>query len=368
MPDGLFSPSAAGPDVALDQGGVLAQLGLVHGLDLGRLQLPLQALLVDLAVAGQPDRHRLAGAVGVLEDHEHVLERVAGMPGAVVAGVLLVEVGDQRVDRGGVGGRLRVGGRRVGVGLRARRPDLHGLDVGGVVAVGAAHVGVLAHGGLRQELLGLGAAHGSGGRLDDDVLEAELVEDPDIGVAVLLVALVETGVVDVEGVGVLHHELAAAQEAGPGSRLVAVLGLDLVDRERQVLVGVVEVLDHEGEHLLVGGTEQVVVALAVLEPEDAVAVVGPAVGGLVGLAGQQGRERQLLGAHGVHLVADDRLDVAQNPEAQRQPGVDAGGGPADVARPDEQPVARHLGIGGVVAQGPHEEARHPEDAGGAGRP
>ena len=88
MPDALFSPSAAGPDVALDQGRVLlAQLGLVHRLDLCRLQLALEPLLVDLPVARQPHRHRLAGAVGVLEDHEHVLEGVAGMPGAVVAGV-----------------------------------------------------------------------------------------------------------------------------------------------------------------------------------------------------------------------------------------------------------------------------------------
>ena len=43
-----------------------------------------------------------------------------------------------------------------------------------------------------------------------------------------------------------------------GAGLVAVLGLDLVDRERQVLVGAVEVLHQEREHLLVGGAEQVV--------------------------------------------------------------------------------------------------------------
>ena len=181
-----------------------------------------------------------------------------------------------------------------------------------------------------------------------------------------LVAALEAGVVDVEGVGVLHDELAAAQQAGAGTRLVAVLRLDLVDRERQVLVRRVEVLHHEGEHLLVRGTEQVVGALAVLEPEDAVAVLGPAAGGLVGLAGQQRGERQLLGADRVHLVADDLLDPAQHPQAERQPGVDAGGGAADVAGPDEQPVARHLGVRGVLSQGPHEQARHPKRSWGAG--
>jgi hypothetical protein len=91
-----------------------------------------------------------------------------------------------------------------------------------------------------------------------------------------LVGPVEAGVVDVEGVAVLHHELTAAQDPGPGPRLVAVLVLDLVDPQGEVLVRRVQVLDHEREDLLVSRPEQVVVALAVLEPEDAVAVLRPA--------------------------------------------------------------------------------------------
>ena len=109
------------------------------------------------------------------------------------------------------------------------------------------------------------------------------------------------------------------------------------------------------------GAEQVVGALAVLEPEDAVAVLGPAAGRLVGLARQQRRELQLLGADRVHLLADDPLDVAQHPQAQRQPGVDAGRGPPDVAGAHQQPVARHLGVRRVLPQGAHEQARHPQD-------
>ena len=241
-------------------------------------------------------------------------------------------------------------------GERRGRQGVDRLDVGGVVAAGAADVGVLADGRLGQELLGLRAAHGAGLGLDDDVVEAETVEDPDVGVAVLLVGRVEAGVVDVEGVGVLHRELTAAQDTGPGTRLVAVLGLDLVDRQRQVLVGGVQVLHHQGEHLLVGGAEQVVVALAVLQPEDAVAVLGPASARLVGLARQQCREQQLLGADRVHLVADDLLDLAQHPEAQREPGVDAGSGPADVAGADEETMARDLGVRRIIAQGADEEA------------
>ena len=63
----------------------------------------------------------------------------------------------------------------------------------------------------------------------------------------------------------------------------------------------------------------------------------------------------LLGAGRVHLLADDLLDLAQHPVAERQPGVDAGRDPADVAGPDEQPVAVDLGVGRVVAQRAQEQ-------------
>jgi hypothetical protein len=149
----------------------------------------------------------------------------------------------------------------------------------------AADVGVLAVLRGREELLALAAAHRAGHRLDDDVVEAEPVEDLDVGVAVGVVGLGQAGLVDVEGVGVLHDELAAAQQAGARAGLVAVLRLDLVEADRQVLVGGEQVLDREGEQLLVGRAEQVVGALAVLEPEDVVAVLDPAAGRLVGLAG-----------------------------------------------------------------------------------
>ena len=351
----------AGADVALHQRRVLGEVLLVERLDLDGLELALQALGVDLAVTGQADREGLAGAVGVLEHDQHVLQGVARGPGPVVARELLVEVVHERLDGGRVRRLLGVGGGHAVVRHGRRGGHRDRLDVRGVVARGAAHVGVLAVGGRGEELLGLGAAHRAGGGLDDHVVEPEPVEDPDVGVAVRGVGRVEAGLVDVEGVGVLHHELAAAQQAGAGPRLVAVLGLDLVEPQRQVLVGGVQVLDQEREHLLVRGAEQVVAALAVLEPEDVVAVLGPAAGRVVGLAGQQRREVHLLGADRVHLLADDPLDVAQHPVAQRQPGVDARRGAADVAGADQQPVARDLRVGGILSEGAQEQGRHPHD-------
>ena len=110
-----------------------------------------------------------------------------------------------------------------------------------------------------------------------------------------------------------------------------------------------------------GGPEQIVVVAAVLQPEHAVAVLGPPVRGLVRAARQQRGKQDLLPANRIHLVADDLLDLAQHPQAQRQPAVQPGPDRADVAGADQQLVAGHLGVGRVVAQRAQEQLGHAGD-------
>ena len=246
-------------DVALDQDRVLVEVG--ERLDLGGRDLRLQPLGVDLAVAGDADDQRLPRAVGVHQRDDDVLQR--GRRGVAGVREQLLGDGDQGLDRRGVGGVLDV---RLGEPVErdlVRDDGGDGLDVGRVPA-GRADEGVLADRRRVQELLALGAAHRAGHRRDDHVLQAQPVEDLDVGVAVRGVGAVQPRVVHVEGVAVLHRELAAAEQPGAGPRLVPELGLDLVQRERQVLVGGVQVLHQEREHLLVRGAEQEVVAPAVL--------------------------------------------------------------------------------------------------------
>ncbi len=302
-----------------------------EGFRLRRLDLGGQPLEIDVAVAGQPDGQRVPAAVHLLDHHDHVLQRVGGLPGPVRPREVGVRMINQRVDRRRVRSVLGVGGRGVVVRHGRRRQDPDGFDVGGI-ASRRTDEGVLAVLGHREELLARRPAHRPRHRVHDHVVEAQPVEDLDVRPAVGLVGLLESGVVDVEGVRVLHHELPAPQQPGPRPRLVAVLRLDLVEVQRQILVGGVEVLDQQREHLLVRRTEQVVVALAVLQPEHAVAVVGPATGRLVRLARQQGGEVHLLRADRVHLLPDDLLDVAQHLIAQRQPAVDARARPAGCSR------------------------------------
>ena len=349
----------AGADVALDELGVLLEVVLVRGLDRGGRQGRLESRHVGLAVAGNADHQERALARGGRERQHDVLERVSRDPLAIGAGVRVVGHGDERRDRRGVGRVLDVCGRSVGDVESGRDSRRHCLDVGRVAA-GRAHVRVLPHLGGRQELLGLGAAHRARLRLHHHERDAEAVEDAHISLALQLVRALEALVVDVEAVRVLHDELAAAQQARAGARLVAVLGLDLVDRERQVLVRRVQVLDQQREHLLVRGREQVVAALAVREAEEVGAVLGPAAGDLVGLARQQGREVHLLTASGVHLFADHALDLGKHLEAKREPRVDAWSRAADVPGADQQPMRGDLGVGGVFTERAEKESRHAE--------
>ncbi|MBG9885319.1 hypothetical protein ABE10_01690, partial [Bacillus toyonensis] len=105
-----------------------------------------------------------------------------------------------------------------------------------------------------------------------------------------------------------------------------------------VLVRGVEVLHQQGEGLLVGGSEEVVATLAILQAEQQIAVLLPAARRFVCLPGHERREMNLLRAGGGHLLPDDFLDPGFDPQTQRKPGEDAGGLAADVPRPDQQPV------------------------------
>ena len=332
------------------------EVGVRGHVDLGGGHGGLQALHVDIAVARDAHDEELALAVRVRQRHDDVLQRVGGAPRTILARVLLVEQVNKRFDRRSVGGGRLEGRGHAGRVLSLGHGGRHSLGVGSVATRGC-HEGVLANRRGVQELLGARAAHRTAHRGDDDVTQAQALEDALIGVALSLVRGVQTLVVNVEGVSVLHHELAAADQTGARAGLVTVLRLDLVQGRGQVLVRGVHVLDEEREHLLMRGGQQVVAALAIAQLEQGRAVLLPAVRRLVGFGGDQAREVHLLRAHRVHLLADDVLDLAQRAQAERQPRVDAGRSAANVAGTHQKLVRVDLGVGRVFTQGSQEESR-----------
>ena len=162
-------------------------------------------------------------------------------------------------------GRLDLLERQRVLGGRDLARDDRDLAVRRVVARLAQHEDVLAGRVEHHEFVGLAAAHHPDVGRDGDGVEPEPLEDPDIRAVLGPVADVEAGLVAVAAVGVLHDELADADEAAAGSGLVAPLRLEVIDHHRELAVRLHDVGEQERDDLLVGHREDHVAAVAVLE-------------------------------------------------------------------------------------------------------
>ena len=196
-------------------------------------------------------------------------------------------------------------------------------------------------------------------RLDGTERETAPFEHAVVRLVHLSVALAQAVDVGVEGVRVLHQELAAAQQPEAWPQLVAVLPVDLVQVHRQVAVRRELLGDDRRDDLFGRGRQAEAGLLAIEEAEHERAVGRVATGPLPELERLQDRQQGLLRAGPIHLLAHDLLDLAQHPVSEREPRVDPGRDPADVSGADEQPVAVDLGIGRIVTQRAQEEGRHP---------
>ena len=239
---------------------------------------------------------------------------------------------------------LRIGRR----GLRSHRHSLFEIRV--IPALAADRDQVLARARRHHELVRLAAAHRSRMRLDRDRLQPAALEDPRVGLIVLLVSGVQPGGVEIERVGVLHDELPHAQQSGFRPRLVAKLGLDLVPDLRQLLVAAQLAPRDRRHHLFVRHAEAQVAVEAVLEPEHVLAHDVPAAGFLPDLGRMQRRQQHLLPADRVHLLAHDRRNLVERTLGKKQVAVNARRQLTNVPGAKQQLVAHGLGLDRILPQ------------------
>src|SRR5258706_4489383 len=109
-----------------------------------------------------------------------------------------------------------------------------------------------------------GAADRAGIRRNRAKSEAQPAEDARIRVIHVAILAFEVLVIHMEGVGVLHHELARAHDPEARPDLVAKLGLDLIKIQRQLTIGADFLARDIGDHLLVRRAETKVALVAVL--------------------------------------------------------------------------------------------------------
>jgi hypothetical protein len=310
----------------------------------GAERVPQLDLVEAMVAADQHEDH-----AAVLDDHRQRLDQRSGRHAERPRDLL-----DRGQARGGdaLRGRER---RRQLDRLRLSRSD---LDVGRVA--GRHGDLVLPRRAGRHELVGARAAHHPDVGFDPIPAQPAAVEDASVGARLQLVGARQPLLVAVEGVGVLHRELARAQEACARPRLVALLGLDVEQHQRQVAVGAHLAGDVGGDRLLVGQRQHQRRALAVLELEQLLDLVAARLPPRLGRL--QDRHQHLLGADRLHLLAQDRLDLALDPPSRRQERPQAGAELADQPRPDHQLVRKGLRVRRGLLQGGEECLREPSHA------
>ena len=260
------------------------------------------------------------------------------------------------------------------VGRRPALDDIGDLGVVGEVGIGARHrhleiVAVAEHLALAgigkdDEFVAEVAADRAGIGAHRNGLQAHAREGAQVGDEHAVVGRPGAFEIEVERIGVLHQEFARAHDAEARPHLVAELPLDVVEVERQVLVGLDVGAEDLRHHLFVGRAEQHVALVAVLDAQHllAVVVVAPALAPQIGRL--DGRHQDLQCARPVLLLAYDTADLVEHALAERQPAEAAGRLLADHAGAQHQAMrydlrfARRLFENGQeIARKPHEPSR-----------
>lgn len=162
---------------------------------------------------------------------------------------------------------------------------------------------------------------------DRQVFETAAGEDAAVRAVHRLIGLVQRFERRVKAVGVLHQELAGAEDSEPRTLFVAEFRLNLKQVQRQLAVAADELRDEIGDDFFVRRAEGEVglaVASALLPIEQDVAEGFLATGADEEVDRLQRGHVDFDGPGGFHLLADNGFGFSQSLPAQRQVGVAAG--------------------------------------------
>ena len=185
------------------------------------------------------------------QGHYKALQCIRGLPRTILTRIELIRTLDQSIDRRRVRRLPHLNCGNIVERNRLRRGGHHGLGIGGVATRGT-HESILTDRAGVKEFLGARTAHRTRHRRNDDVFQAQALKDTLVGVALILVGNIQPGIVNIEGIRILHDKFAATDQTRARTRFIAILRLDLVDSQRKILVGGILILHQEGKHLLVG--------------------------------------------------------------------------------------------------------------------
>ena len=253
-----------------------------------------------------------------------------------------LDLGERAVA--GALGHNDLGACRLVIGSKAA---IVAVDERGLAGVSQSHV---LDGGVAADLAGVGD--------NGQSLDVAALADVGVGLLHLVILLLQALLRGREAVGVLHDELAAAHQAKAGTELIAELVLNVVQIDRQLLVGT-QLIAHQGrDGLLVGGAQHELATMTVVKAHKLLAIGIDTAGLTPQLGVDHNGHHELLSARSVHLVAHDVLDLANRAPSKRQVGIQAGGLLADHAGTEQQAVTGELGVRRILFKRRRIELRH----------
>ncbi len=334
----------------------------------------------DLVLRGRAQRLGLEriGQLGLVDFHiaaHHREDKALAFGLAAWEGVFLL--GDCRHHKhslGGAGGRYTQEGGQIVDGLAVRcghRLDrqqsfcsrqafahVGNLAVGREPARIAQQQRVFANRSEEHVLVGQLAAHHAGIRLDGDHRQPAAVENAEVGLVMVFVLAVQAFPIGIQAVAVFHGELAHPDQAGARAWVITELGLQVINELGQLAIGV-DLAPHQvGHRFFVGHGQHHIAPRAILEATHLSVDLIPAAGLLPDIRRLDHRHGQLLAADGIHLLADDGLDLIHRPAGQRQIRENPGRQLADEPGPQQQLMAGYIRIGRRIAQRLAEQFRH----------
>ena len=247
--------------------------------------------------------------------------------------------------------------------LCRRRPRSDGrqclglFHVGGVIAARAIDDCILTGSSNHLEFFTQITANGAAVGRHGAIGQTESVKNSPVGIGHHLIAGLGTGLVTVETVGVLHDELTPSHQTKAGPSFVAKLGLNLIEILWQLFVTLDFLPRDVGHHLLAGRLNHKIAIMAILDTQQLRSVRLKTPRLLPQFGWLHHRHAQFHGTGTIHLLAHDRLDLANHTQPHGHQGVNASAKLLDHAGTRHQLVTDHFGVSRCFLEGGYEELR-----------
>ena len=168
--------------------------------------------------------------------------------------------------------------------------------------------------------------------------------DAVVGFVAAHIVLLQVFLGSMEGVGVLHGELAHTDQAAAAAGFIPELRLDLVDHERILGIRISHVRHQLDGSFLMGHAKHHIAARTVLEPQQFRADGIIPAGLAPHISGHGDRKQYFLSVDAVHLLADDVFNLRGDALGDGKQRKDAVAHGLDVAAAHHQCLAGNLTV------------------------